>query len=357
MTISFDPTSKRWKSRYSYDTSCFDSLENTLLSFNTSTAGEDVCYYHDSNSAKNTFYGVQTDSQISVSFNANPSSNKVYNSLSLEGSSLINTRSRLITNYSTDNQQDNTTQDWEGFTEKGGIFYAGVTKVASSSNENSLKFVGEITGASSVRLNEQEQPNLNNGVFPFAGITAEDNWWNYVFFFLIPGPHYRALDSASSEEIVSKYYVGLEFNGEIILRPFRANQGAGFGNFTFVTPFIPSGQLFDHDNQPFDALLTTVYNTNLQAKLGNTLMARVNNDVISNVDEGFQNGIGLAIAINDFLENNNQRLFLYKVTDDRIDSSDPMGQYADITLNLGSQDFELFAVNAQYNTTSLDHSN
>ena len=357
MTISFDPGSERWKSRYSYDTSCFESLNNTMLTFNTSTQGEDVCYYHDYNAAKNTFYGVQTDSQMSLSFNANPSSNKVYNALSLEGANLLNARSVLRTNYSPDPQQDNETQDWEGFTEKGGIFYAGVTKVASSSNENALKFVGEITGASSVRINPAEEPNINDGVFPFAGITLNDEWWNYIFFFLIPGPHYRALDSASSEDIISKYYVGVEVGGEVSVRPFRAQENPG-PVFNFLSPQLPIGQITDHDNQPFDTLLTNVYNTNLQAKIGNnTLMARVTNEVLINAPNEFTNGIGLAAAINDYLLNNNQRLFLYKITDDRIDGSDPMGQYADITLNLGSQDFELFAVNAQYNTTALDHSN
>jgi len=359
MTISFDPTSNRWKSRYSYDTSCFDSIDNVMLTFNTVTNGDDVCYSHDQNSNKNTFYGEQTDSQIQMSFNANPSTNKLYKSLSLEGAYLLNAESQFRTNYSPDPQQDNETQVWEGFDEKGGIFYGGITKVASSSNENSLKMVGEITGANAIRVNPAEEPNINNGQFPFYGVEITDEWWNYVFLNLAPGPHFLALDSASAEETISKYFVGIQNGNDISVRPFRVNFNASLVG-QLVSPSLPAGQILDHDLQSFNNLFTSLYNTNYQAKIpGNIIAARIADGTVTN-NSGSDNieNIAVATAINEWIENNpNRRIFLYKVTDDRIDGSDPMGQYADITLNLGSQDFELFAVNAQYSATALDHSN
>ena len=98
MTISYDPASGRWKSRYTYDTSCFDLQDNVMVSFDTKSNGQEVCYEHNQNSTKNTFYGEQTDSQINLSFNAAPSTNKVYKALSLEGANLNTASSQLTSN-------------------------------------------------------------------------------------------------------------------------------------------------------------------------------------------------------------------------------------------------------------------
>lgn len=365
MTISFDPASNRWKSRYSYDSSCFDSQDNVMLSFNTSTTGEDVCYTHSPNSPKNTFYGLQTDSQIKLSFNANPSNNKVYKALSLEGANLNVATSQLTTNLSPDLPQRNDARSYEGFREKGGIFYGGVTKVQSTDNENGLKLVGEIIGANVLVINAAEQPNINNGIWPFNTVNFDDPWWEYIYFTLLPYPHYRSLDSATSEDMISKYYIGIEVNGQISVRPFRANAFTDeFGAFngSLTSDNIAAGALQNSTLQTYDLLDDSVYNTNTPPKLaGNIIAARVRESVItntSNLEDFRAASIGLAAGINNHLAGGGDgRLFLYKITDDRIDGSDPIGQYADLTLNLGSRDFELFAVNADYSQTSLDHSN
>ena len=40
-----------------------------------------------------------------------------------------------------------------------------------------------------------------------------------------------------------------------------------------------------------------------------------------------------------------------------INGESPKGQVADVTLTLGSSDFEVHAVNLEYSPTNLDHSN
>ena len=363
MTISYDPSSGRWKSRYSYDTSCFDLQDDVMLSFSTGSETGDVAYQHDPNANANTFYGFITDSEVKLSFNANPSVNKVYRALSLEGANLNMASSQLTSNLSPDVPQRNDGRDYEGFIERGGIFYGGITKVQSTDNENGLKLVGEITQARALVVNPSEQPNINNGNFPFNTVGVADPWWEYIYFNLIPYPHYRALDSATSEDMISKYYIGVEVNGQVSVRPFFANaffDADGNFNGSLVSDNFDAGAILNATTQNYSALSDSVYNTNTPPKLGNNILAaRVREGAINNSTpaEDFRvAAIGLAAGINDHLANIG-RLFLYKITDDRIDGSDPIGQYADLTLNLGSQDFELFSVNAEYSATPLDHSN
>jgi hypothetical protein len=367
MTISYDPKSGRWKSRYSYDTSCIDFQDNVMLSFNTGSSDGEICYEHNANSAKNTFYGTQTDSEVKLSFNANPSSNKVYKALSLEGANLASATSQLTTNLSPDSDQRGESRINEGFVEKGGIFYGGITKVRNSDNENGLKVVGEITLAQYLDTINTEFA-INNGQFPFQGVTIEDQWWRYIYFSLIPSPHYRALDSASADDVISKYYVGWQSDvGALSITPFLASAlpfEEDLSNFIFTSNNSVTALADRIDNandDDFESLSAGVHNTDTVAKIGNNILtARVTSEVVEqNLMEASDNNVAarfiLAIGINNYLAAGN-RLFLYKITDDRIDGSDPMGQYADVTLNLGVEDFELFAVNAEYTTTTLDHS-
>jgi hypothetical protein len=366
MTISFDPQSEKWKSRYSYDTSCFISSDSFLFTFNTSSDGEDIAYLHWQYSPINTFYGIRTDSQISLSFNANPSNNKVYKALSLEGSNLRFAQSQLTTNLSPDVDQPNQARVYEGFVEKGGIFYGGITKVRSTDNENGLKLVGEITRAAVLTQEgfTDQVPSINNGAFPFNEVQITDSWWEYIYFSLNPYPHYRALDSATSDDVISKYYMGVQVGGDVIVRPFRASAFIG----VVGTDLLPTGELNTNSGTPitrsttqfFTELSQEVYNTNTPPKLGNILAARVSESVLIQNSTGIPDdqaaSVALAIGINNYLANGGDRLFLFKITDDRIDGSDPIGQYADLSLTLGSEDFELFAVNAEFSPTALDHS-
>ncbi|QDP56017.1 MAG: hypothetical protein Unbinned4409contig1001_36 [Prokaryotic dsDNA virus sp.] len=369
MTISYDPSSGKWKSRYSYDTSCIDFQDNVMLSFNTVSSDGEICYEHNANSAKNTFYGSQEDSEVKLSFNANPSSNKVYKALSLEGSNLSSATSQLTANLSPDFDQRGEARVNEGFIEKGGIFYGGITKVRSSDNENGLKVVGEITAAQYLDNEISSNYVINNGQFPFIGIDLFDQWWTYIFFNLIPSPHYRVLDSASADDVISKYYVGWQTNtGELVVTPFLAQAlplQEDLSNFVFTSNNslnALSDRIDNANSDDFESLSDGVHNTDTNAKLGNNILAaRVTSDVVEGnlLDNQTNNDVAarfiLAMGINNYLAEGN-RLFIYKITDDRIDGSDPMGQYADVTLSLGSLDFELFAVNAEYTTTTLDHS-
>ena len=48
-------------------------------------------------------------------------------------------------------------------------------------------------------------------------------------------------------------------------------------------------------------------------------------------------------------------LYLIENSDVAINGDDPKGQYADMLISFGSEDFEVFALNAEYEAYDLDH--
>jgi len=81
-TLSFDENVKGWTSFYTYRPLFMNSLRNDYYTFKTS----EVWRHHDeTNDNRTTFYGTQSDSNITFIFNANPSVMKNFNTISYEG--------------------------------------------------------------------------------------------------------------------------------------------------------------------------------------------------------------------------------------------------------------------------------
>ena len=82
-TLAFDETIKGWTSFYTYRPLFMDSLRNNYYTFKTS----EVWRHHDeTNNNRTTFYGTQSDSNITFIFNANPSVTKNFKTIAYEGS-------------------------------------------------------------------------------------------------------------------------------------------------------------------------------------------------------------------------------------------------------------------------------
>jgi len=81
-TLSFDESVKGWTSFYTYRPLFMDSLRNNYYTFKTS----EIWRHHDeTGNNRTTFYGTQSDSNITFIFNANPSVMKNFNTISYEG--------------------------------------------------------------------------------------------------------------------------------------------------------------------------------------------------------------------------------------------------------------------------------
>lgn len=85
-TVAFSNSGNYWTSRYGYTSSCMGWVKDTMVSAPKNTLDSNVMYVHDKEKASNNgFYGgALQGSSFTVSFNENPSANKIYKSFSIE---------------------------------------------------------------------------------------------------------------------------------------------------------------------------------------------------------------------------------------------------------------------------------
>lgn len=354
MTVAFKTSANAWTSRYSFDSSCFAQVDNTMVSFDTEVVGGDeVVYTHDVDANKNSFYGEVTDSQFTVSFNDNPSKNKVYKAVSLEGANLSEASSRFVANLSPDFNQAREGQVFESFVEKGGVFYGGLTKSNLTDPTNNLKAVAGVKKVKSLTL-EPGPTSANDGKLSFQGYTIQNNGFDTVFLEVTPYPHYKQLGSASGDQVVSKYVLGFLTEEGVDLRTPKVDI-APDATFTLDTNSEPiNGRQETFANQP-DGLV----NATGISKYKDHIVIRLNDSVIGDAPVGISPNLfkvaAFVNAVNDYISAGNE-VMLFMITDDRINGADPRGQYGDLTVSVPAEDFEIFAVNMEYSPTELDHS-
>lgn len=354
MTVAFKTSANAWTSRYSFDTSCFAHVDNVMVTFNTEVdGGGDIVYTHDVDANKNSFYGGVSDSQFTVSFNDNPSKNKVYKAVSLEGANLSEASSSFVANLSPDFNQAREGQVFESFLEKGGVFYGGLTKSNLTDPTNNLKAVAGIRRVK--RLTSTPGPtSANNGLLSFQGYTVQQDSFNKIFFEVTPYPHYKQLGSASGDQVVSKYVLGFLTENGVELRAPRVDINPDFTFSLDTESDLVSGRQETFANQP-DGLV----NTSGVSKYRDHIVVRANDSLVGNVPFGvsanFYKVTAFVNAMNDYISDGNE-VMLFMITDDRINGADPRGQYGDLTVSIPAEDFEIFAVNMEYSPTELDHS-
>ena len=141
-TISFNNGSGNWVSRYSYTPSCIGWIKDQMITAPKSTQFNSVLWKHDKSSdTYNKFYdGSATPSSVSLSFNANPSANKIYKAFSLETPdiSAIDGVNTFITNNGSIGADTRRPVRVNRLMEKGGILYGGIEGVRSITATNVL---------------------------------------------------------------------------------------------------------------------------------------------------------------------------------------------------------------------------
>ena len=80
VTIAFSPIAKKFTTFYSYEPDTMINLHSRLYSFKNG-----ALYIHDKSEVRNNFYGNQYSSMMIVVSNENPSENKTYQTLKIEG--------------------------------------------------------------------------------------------------------------------------------------------------------------------------------------------------------------------------------------------------------------------------------
>lgn len=136
-TFAFKNSQKYWSTRYSFLPRNYSRLDRDM--FTSPPQGGDAIYIHGPKAAaeKNTFYGTKTSSSVKFTFNNDPSQNKIYKNISLEGSfgEDKNIYGAFKANDSTDPTQARSSSI-NGWKEKGAHLYATVANSSKSGRSN-----------------------------------------------------------------------------------------------------------------------------------------------------------------------------------------------------------------------------
>lgn len=317
-TISFDNKNRFWKSEYTYSTTCFGNINKKFISFSqTSGTGNNQCWKHEDNSPLNNFYGGNTEtSSIGVSFNDNVSTNKIYKSLSIEGSrTSIGSPDLNIFRANSDNERDKIST-LGAVTEKGGILYGHVGNIGRNTSSN-INVVGKIEDVLNLPIEAQ-----------YTDIDGDYNTSSFWKKFVIKNGNFSNVSKNS--------------------RFFILKADGGYLSITsaFVNAWVfDSGSPLSYYGVPVESI------DNAYTPQGDGENYLVKDGIIINGANG-------SAALYNLL-NANQELILCSVSPSNINGEQPKGQYAEsfFIMNPGiGKGFEINAFNLNYEVTDLDHS-
>jgi len=294
-TIAFNTKTGDWRTRYSFLPNCYGFL-NKLFFSNNETDSNQVAWLHNSDTEPRTaYYGKTYGSGISVTFNENVSTNKIYKSFSLEGSNnitgenyfVVNTDNSPVKRYSLGKLKD-----------KGGIMYGHIGQAQNMMAGGNLELVGVIEGLA--------------GAFPGS-----------MSFFMTTTENDLLPSSADSLYILGEP----QEDGSIVFTsfygPLESTINSGFIEFT-----------------PTD-LANVGYNPEDLAQSVNYVNGRPVKTIALQSPAFPVPPIGL---------------LLFEVNPSNMFGDEPRGQYAEAIISLGSQQYELYSLNVDYEPTNLDHS-
>lgn len=307
--------------------SCYGFIDRCLISFPRLFAS-DAVYKHDVNLQRCDFYGVQYGSSLSVTFNENPSVNKVYKSISLESTNNVVGQNYFLVNNSSSASQIKTATAGP-LQEKGGIMYGHIGQ-SETPNGTSINLVGRIT-----RVDNDEA----------AGVSIQSSVARqpYRIVFSEGGKSNLSNDGISN----TKFFI---YN----------NDPASDVQYFTVNSTSPVDISLGYAGLPSDLTLSSASNV-----FSNTAPGLINLRV--DFESAADNSEGLtaedmyttwfeetATAGADIYSSGEYLLF--SVTPENVNGDDLKGQTADATVLLGNQPYELYALNVEYSPTDLDHS-
>ncbi len=306
-TIGFNDKKNIWTSKYDYESSNYASLDKQFFSCRKTVEASDdvVCWEHHKNSANNNFYGDQYSSAIAVSFNDNPSQNKLYKTFSVEGSeNLKGSLHTFATSETLQPGQTPLTVNVDTLKNKGGILYGNIPKDPRIKANVNMKFVGSTS-------RETTTQSLGQDLYRFNGVVG-----NTAF----------TLDQSTKFAFV-------------------------FGNSTNPVVITPSGTFVSiQENTDFYSL-----NSGFVSPSANQLGALDIDDPLGKgivVKSTFQAYQSFLLSLN----GTDGIVSIFAITDPEINGDFLRGQYAEAYIRLGSDNFELYSMNVNYEPTDLDHS-
>ncbi len=306
-TIGFNDKKNIWTSKYDYESSNYASLDKQFFSCRKTVEASDdvVCWEHHKNSANNNFYGAQYSSAIAVSFNDSPSQNKLYKTFSVEGSENLKGSFHTFTTSETlQPGQTPLTVNVDTLKNKGGILYGNIPKDPRIKANVNMKFIGSTSRDTTTQALGQDLYRFNGVVGNTAFTLDQSTKFAFVFGNSI-SPVVIAPNGGS---------VSLQENTDF----YTLNSG-------FLCP-SPA----ELDSQGIDELS------------GKGIIFKATLQAYATFLSSLQNTDGI--------------VSIFAITDPEINGDFLRGQYAEAYIRLGSDNFELYSMNVNYEPTDLDHS-
>ena len=309
-TIAYSNKGGFWKTTYTWYASFMGKIGRKFFSSSVDGASEGVIgipskliwkHHLDDDTKRTNYYGEVGGSGISVSFNDNVSANKIYKSISIEGTSNIeNNPNTFIVNA-----ENNPNKQFSIGTikDKGGILYGHIGLSNTLLDGSNIRVIGSF--------------NVNA-----ISVGAQDE-------IILDSFDYNFRHKKESVKGNSKFL-------------FRSDITDAFYNFDLIQ--VPIAENVSYSNIAGDPVSLSILPDGSASfkKVDESPFIIQDSTSISNLEE-IQN---LEIST----------VTLIEVTPQNINGASPRGQYAQTRLSLGSAPYELLCLNLNYEPTNLDHS-
>ena len=341
-TVAFSTKSNVWKTRYSFNPTCYMDMDDDFLS-SAPIDEEDtrLAWRHDISGAYNNFYETAYPSTIRVASNQNPSATKAFKSISLE----TNTQgwtARVQTNLDRGGDftltQDGTIRSFES---KEGNQYASMPRNSQGpgNSTSNIVYVG-LVRLGDLLFGIEEGDDLQDAIDATEALTQ-----SYIEY-EVPLQSVPAVPITPAQE--SKLYFA----------------SAGQGNFltSIAATAVPQYNIYS-------VFSSQGYNEDAMSMVGYN---GANNSIIFRspyIETGLVTQVMNMNAIHDAIQGNiygpaaqtpdfDLQIPIYMMTNPRINGDLMRGPYAtiDLTLPYAGMAFELHSINVDYENTKLDGS-
>ena len=343
-TLAFSNKGGFWKTRYSYTPSQYSTINKYMYSYPLQVVSGDleaqrpIPYLHDYGSPRCRWFGTQSTSAVSFSFNDNVSTNKVYRSLSIEGTVNTDSTAQLIVNNSRDTNQK--TVNSLNFRERGGILYSPLSGSQQRSNK-SIVTLGTIL---------RTEPVSYQGCRLI--LRLEMDWVRgakaKLFSSMTETTALFTLNWEGSAGVISKFTLPANLGNPSPAANCQRADSTIFNTAVGTAGVDTLASNFD-GNRGF---LVSIYFNDVEEETAYTAdpitvpasEADAVNLLVSRAGDQWPLGpLGRGIQ-------------LVAVSPDGVNGAKPQGKFADVVINLGTNDYEVYAFNAYYEPNTLDHS-
>ena len=322
-TIAYSHKGGFWKTKYSFLSSWFARVGKAFYS-SKSDASEEPVWRHNDNSVPRTAYymaegGTPIGSGISASFNKNVSQNKIYKSFSIEGSSNISGVNSFVVNSDSGTPK---TSSVGPIKDKGGILYGHIGLSPTTFDGSNISLIGEITSDALV------DPNAEDATF--------------VYF-------YMKGNNLSTSSVTNALFFG---SGQSF---YESTSGASLTLSSATASTTVTGTKVANIAVSQDVEDPTVFTPHYDPDNNGTAVLRGREVKLTAASSGQATAFKTALGAVQASVGVTEKIFLYEMSFEGINGSPPRGQYAQLNVSLGSEPYELYALNLNYEPTDLDH--